>query len=106
MTDFLLVSTATPDQESALTLAKGLVGKKLAGSAQITPASCVFWHLGELGTGEEWRVELATTTDRYPELERELLAAHPWENPQLVAVPVAHTTEAYATWARQSTTDS
>lgn len=106
MTDLLLVSTATPDRDSALALAQTLVGRKLAGSAQVMAATCVFWHLGEMGTGEEWRIELATTVDRYPVLERELLAAHPWDNPQLTAVPIARSSEAYARWARESTLSS
>lgn len=50
----------------------------------------VFWHLGEFGEGEEWRLLLTTTSDRYPELEKYLLEKHPWDNPEVIAVPIAH----------------
>ncbi|MFE7427164.1 divalent cation tolerance protein CutA [Streptomyces sp. NPDC057545] len=51
------------------------------------PVTSVFWHHGEYGTGEEWQVLLKTTADQYPAPEAHLLERHPWDNPELCAVP-------------------
>jgi periplasmic divalent cation tolerance protein len=89
MTDYVQVSTATPAREEAVSLAQGAVKARLAAGAQIIgPVTSVFWHLGEFGEGEEWKLLLTTTKERYPELESYLLGAHPWDNPELIATPI------------------
>ncbi|MFJ8862095.1 divalent-cation tolerance protein CutA [Streptomyces sp. NPDC102451] len=103
MTDYVQVSTATETQEQAVALAGLAVQKRLAAGAQVVgPVISVFWHLGEYGTGEEWQVLLKTTADRYPELEAHLLEHHPWDNPELCAVPVSMGADRCLRWIRDS----
>lgn len=105
MTGLIQVSTATEHREAAVTLAGNAVRLRLAASAQVSgPVTSVFWHLGEYGTGEEWQATLITTEDRYAELEAFLLANHPWQNPQVTAVPVTAGASACVTWARNAVT--
>ncbi|MDT0322972.1 divalent-cation tolerance protein CutA [Streptomyces millisiae] len=104
MTNYVQVSTATETREAAEALARSAVEARLAAGAQIVgPVVSVFWHLGEFGTGEEWRLLFKTTTDRYPELEEHLLAHHPWQNPEVVAVPVITGSAGYLDWIRGTT---
>jgi periplasmic divalent cation tolerance protein len=105
MTDDLLrATTATPDLDSAKNLARAAVAARLAGNAQITgPVISVFRHLGETGEGEEYALTLSTTASAYPDLAALLTANHPWDNPEITAVPLAAATEAYARWLREST---
>lgn len=78
---------------------ESVVSGRLAAGAQITgPVTGVFWHLGELGEGEEWQLLLKTTTARYPELEEHLIEHHPWDNPEVCAVAIAHGSEEYLRW--------
>ncbi|PAZ16738.1 cation tolerance protein CutA [Streptomyces sp. SA15] len=101
------VSTATPAREHAVDLAKGAVkGRLAAGSQIIGPVGSVFWHLGEFGEGEEWRLLLTTTTDRYPELERYLMENHPWDSPEVIAVPITHGAPRCLRWIEDSVGDS
>ncbi|XVV34925.1 divalent-cation tolerance protein CutA [Streptomyces sp. CA-100214] len=89
MTEYLQVSTATPERAQAVALAQGAVRERLAAGAQIIgPVTSVFWHLGEFGEGEEWKLLLTTTRGRYAELEEHLLKNHPWERPEVIAVPI------------------
>lgn len=107
MSDYLQVSTATETRDAGVRLAEGAVAARLAASAQVSgPVTSVFWHLGEQGIGEEWKVLLVTTADRYPELERYLLAEHPWKNPQVSAVPIAVGATEYLAWLRRSVEDT
>lgn len=106
MTDDLLrVTTATPDLDSAKDLARSAVAAHLAGNAQILgPVISVFRHLGETGEGEEYQLVLSTTSAAYPDLAELLTANHPWNNPEITAIPLAAATEAYGRWLRESTT--
>ncbi|WP_327420621.1 divalent-cation tolerance protein CutA [Streptomyces sp. NBC_01527] len=99
MTEYVQVSTATETKQQAIDLAGPAVQKRLAAGAQIIgPVTSVFWHLGEYGTGEEWQLLLKTTMDRYPELEAHLLEHHPWDNPELCAVPITLRAEGGKKW--------
>ncbi|MDW5325622.1 divalent-cation tolerance protein CutA [Plantactinospora sp. KLBMP9567] len=103
MTDYLQVATATETRDAAVDLAQYVVGARLAGNAQIIgPVTSVFWHLGEHGTGEEWRLLLYTTGDRYADLEAALLERHPWDNPQVTATQIVAGSAECLRWMRES----
>ncbi|MFM9446974.1 divalent-cation tolerance protein CutA [Streptomyces acidiscabies] len=107
MTDYVQVSTATETRQQAIDLAGEVVQRRLAAGAQIVgPVTSVFWHLGEYGTGEEWQLLLKTTADRYPELEAHLLEHHPWDNPEVCAVPMVMGAERYKQWIADSVVPS
>ncbi|TCC19988.1 divalent-cation tolerance protein CutA [Kribbella sindirgiensis] len=107
MAGYLQVSTATPTREDAVRLAGSAVAAGLAAGAQVVgPVVSVFWHAGEYGEGEEWQVLLKTTEARYAELEAHVLAAHPWDNPELGAVPIVAGSAGYLEWLDKSTSKS
>lgn len=103
MSDFIQVSTAAETRDAALALARSAVGARLAAGAQVIgPVTSVFWHLGEYGEGQEWRLVLKTTADRYSALETHLIDHHPWANPEVVAVPIESGSADYLSWIRQT----
>ncbi|GAB7039685.1 MULTISPECIES: divalent-cation tolerance protein CutA [Catenuloplanes] len=105
MTDALLVATAVPSHDDAVAIARAAIEASLAGSAQIVgPVESVFRHLGEVGTGEEWQVLLRTTDASYAALEAHLVEAHPWDNPEVIAIPLVRATPAYLAWLQRATT--
>ncbi|WP_097223099.1 MULTISPECIES: divalent cation tolerance protein CutA [unclassified Streptomyces] len=68
------------------------------------PVTSVFWHEGEFGTGEEWQLLLKTQQSRYAELEAHILKLHPWQNPEIAAVPIVAGSEACLRWLAANTT--
>ncbi|MFC8664046.1 divalent-cation tolerance protein CutA [Streptomyces sp. NPDC057199] len=105
MTDFVQVSTATETRDQAVELARSVVSERLAAGAQIIgPVTSAFWHDGEFGTGEEWQLLLKTQQSRYAELETHLLKHHPWQNPELAAVPIVAGSKGCLEWITASTT--
>jgi periplasmic divalent cation tolerance protein len=74
-----------------------------AGAQVVGPVVSVFWHAGEYSEGEEWQVLLKTTEARYEALEVHLLAEHPWDNPELGAVPIVAGSPGYLGWLGRST---
>ncbi|MFF8692665.1 divalent-cation tolerance protein CutA [Streptomyces sp. NPDC015144] len=103
MSEYVQVSTATETKAQAIALAGPAVQNRLAAGAQVIgPVTSVFWHLGEYGTGEEWQLLLKTTTERYVDLEKYLLENHPWDNPEVCAVPIVLGAERCKTWISES----
>lgn len=101
--ELLRVVTATPDLASAQSLARSAVEAGLAGNAQIAgPVHSVFRHLGEVGEGTEYQLTLSTTRAAYPDLERHVLESHPWQNPEILALPLAAASAGYARWLTEA----
>jgi periplasmic divalent cation tolerance protein len=50
----------------------------------------------------EWLCHLKTTSERYPALEARLKTLHSYETPEIIAVPVEHSSTEYAGWIAQS----
>jgi periplasmic divalent cation tolerance protein len=102
MTGIYTVGTATESEAAARDLARSVVEGRFAASAQVIgPVTSAFWHLGEFGMGTEWRVLMATTTERYPALEAHLMQVHPWDNPEITATELAAGSARYCDWVRQ-----
>ena len=98
------VTTTAPSQADAVKLARAAVSERLAAGAEITgPSISVFWHLGELGEGEEWRVTLRTSAASRDALAARLAELHPWDSPEVSASPVVWCTDSYAKWVERTT---
>jgi periplasmic divalent cation tolerance protein len=100
----LLVFTNLPDRAAAERLADALLERKLAACVNIlAPCRSVYrWH-GAVQHEEEHPVLIKTTRERYPALEQAVRAAHPYELPELIAVPVERGLPAYLDWVAAET---
>jgi periplasmic divalent cation tolerance protein len=103
-TDTLLVITNLPDRASADTLAGALVERRAAACVNIlAPCRSVYRWKGAIETAEEHPVFAKTTRDRYPVLERVIRELHPYELPEIIAVPLGGGLPAYLEWVAAET---
>lgn len=100
----LLVLTNLPDAASARALAAALVAARLAACVNIlAPCRSVYRWQGGIEEADEVPLLIKTTAARYAELEAAIRARHPYELPEIVAVPVAHGLPAYLAWVGAET---
>ena len=100
----LLVLTNVPERAVAERLADMLVEKRLAACVNIlAPCRSVYRWKGAVQHDEEHPMLMKTTVERYPALEQALRAAHPYELPEIIAVPVARGLPAYLQWVTDET---
>jgi periplasmic divalent cation tolerance protein len=102
--DACLVITNLPDRDSAAKLAHALVEKRLAACINIlSPCRSVYRWKGRTEDAEEFPVLIKTTRARYPEVEAAIRAAHPYELPEIIAVPLVGGLPAYLEWVDAET---
>lgn len=101
----LLVLTNLPDRAAAERLADLLVGSKLAACVNIlAPCRSVYRWKGDVQHDEEHPLLIKTTPERYAALEQALRASHPYELPEIIAVPIERGLPAYLDWVATETT--
>ena len=100
----LLVITNLPDRAAAERLAERLVGERLAACVNLlAPCRSVYRWKGAVQHDEEHPLLIKTTAERYPALERAIREGHPYELPEIIAVPIERGLPAYLDWVRDET---
>ena len=102
--DVLLVFTNLPDRNSAQRVAQALIENHAAACVSIL-AECtsVYRWQGKVETANEVPMLIKTTRAAYPRLEEAIRAHHPYELPEIIAVPVIAGLPGYLQWVVQET---
>ena len=99
MKDVLLVITNLPDMESAAGLAGKLIEARAAACVnQLAPCTSTYRWQDKIETATEVPLLIKTTREAYPKLEKLIREAHPYELPEIIAVPVTSGLPAYLEW--------
>ena len=97
--DVLLVLTNLPDQQAATQLANILIDEKVAACVNILGACrSVYRWQGKVESSQEIPLLIKTTAARYAALEAVIRRWHPYELPEIIAVPVAQGLPGYLQW--------
>lgn len=100
----LLVLTNLPDRAAAERLADALIEKRVAACVNIlAPCRSVYRWQKAVQHDEEHPMLIKTTAERYGALEQALRAGHPYELPEIIAVPVERGLAAYLDWVAAET---
>ncbi|MBP6097217.1 MAG: divalent-cation tolerance protein CutA [Methyloversatilis sp.] len=106
-TSMLLVLTTLPDDDTAQRIANDLVEAGLAACVSIgAPVRSVYRWQGAVEQAVEVPLAIKTTADRYDALEQALCTAHPYELPEIIALPVERGLEGYLRWMAEMTADT
>ena len=100
----LLVLTNLPDRAAAERLAGALVEQRVAACVNIlAPCKSVYRWKGAVQHDDEHPLLVKTTAERYAALEAAIRAGHPYELPEIIAVPVEYGLPAYLAWVEAET---
>jgi periplasmic divalent cation tolerance protein len=99
MADYIQVFTTTGTKADAQAVADTLVEQRLAGCVQIVgPITSTYRWQGKVETAEEWLCVIKSRADHYGRLEQAIREAHPYEEPEILAVPVIEGSQSYLRW--------
>ena len=99
MTDKIVVLSTCAAEADAERLARALVEGRLAACVNVVPGVRSFYHWkGEIESGVEFLLIVKTSRDLFPALRAEIEKLHPYEVPELLALPVVAGAQNYLSW--------
>ena len=98
-----LILCNCPDTGSANRIARTIVQQRLAACVNVVPGlrSVYCWE-GEIKEAEETMLLIKTTTERYAAVEQAIVAAHPYDLPEVIAIDITAGLPAYLKWLESS----
>jgi periplasmic divalent cation tolerance protein len=102
--DALLILTNCPDEESANAIALAVVEEKLAACVNILPrVQSIYRWQGTVESASEIPLLIKSTAANYPALEKRIAELHPYDVPEIIALPITHGLPAYLNWLAAET---
>jgi periplasmic divalent cation tolerance protein len=102
-TEPLVVLTTCPDEATASRIGRALVESGLAACAsRVGPVHSTYRWQGAIQDEPEVLLLIKTVAARYAELEMRLKSLHPYETPELIALPVVRGSAEYLAWMAQA----
>ena len=100
----LLVITNVPDHVLATTLATDLLDRRLAACVNIgAPLQSIYHWQQRIETAQEYPVVVKTRAALYSSVEDAIRKLHPYDTPEIIAIPVVDGDARYLAWLRAET---
>lgn len=100
----ILIITNLPDQDSASRVAEALIAGHLAACVNLlAPCTSVYRWQGKVETAEEIPLLIKTLASHYSKVEAAIRQHHPYELPEIIAVPISAGLPEYLNWVTAET---
>ena len=104
MKTYIQISTTTETKEQAQKIARLLVEQKLAACVQISgPIESIYRWKGNVETVREWLCVIKTRLALFKKVEAAIKKLHPYETPEIIAVPIIKGSKEYLNWLGEET---
>lgn len=98
-TDYQVIFCTVPELDFAQKCARELVSQKFAACVNILPAmTSIYAWQGEIESAQEYLLMIKARANHYSEIENWLKSNHPYEVPEIIALPIAQGLPAYLNW--------
>jgi len=102
MTGFVQIATTIDDEEGARMLAHHLVAGHWAACVQVVgPIESTYQWEGRVETAREWQCLIKAREDRFADIAAAIREIHPYETPEIVAVPISMGSDKYLAWLHE-----
>ena len=102
--EVIVVLVTCPTQPVAHRLAALVVSQRLAACVNVLPRMrSLFWWQGKVERAQEVLLIIKSTRQQFERLRRAILAHHPYEVPEIIAMPLVAGHRPYLQWVRAST---
>lgn len=104
MDEFILVLTTVPDEKVGQRIAARVLEEKLAACVTISGAArSLYWWEGKIAREMEHILFMKTKASLFSELEDKIRKVHPYQVPEIIALPVQKGSADYLDWIRKET---
>jgi periplasmic divalent cation tolerance protein len=99
MPDYIQVITTTATHDEAEIIARDLVDNHLAACTQIVgPITSIYRWEGKIETSQEYQCWAKSRRELFERIESAIRRLHPYQMPEIIAVPIAAGSESYLKW--------
>jgi periplasmic divalent cation tolerance protein len=103
MSETLVAFCTFPDSDVAEKITRELVELHLAACGNILPKiRSIYQWQGKIESSDEVLSIFKLACDRYPEFEKKIRSMHPYQVPEIVALPISEGLPAYLDWVSES----
>lgn len=104
MTKYLLVMTTVPDSEVGQIIAEKIIDERLAACVTLqAPAQSLYWWQGKISQNLENTLIIKTKKEVYTALEEKIRQIHPYDVPEIIALPIFSGNPDYLDWIENET---
>lgn len=101
---FIVVYVTTPSREVGKELANSIISNRLAACVnQIPGIESTYWWNGKVVSDTEVLLLIKTRESLFNALSTHVKANHPYEVPEVIAVPITEGSKEYIQWLKEST---
>ena len=99
MKSYVQISTTTATKEQAEKIVQHLVETKITACVQINgPITSIYRWKGKVENAQEWLCLIKTREDLFDKVEAAIKSQHPYETPEIIAVPIVKGSKEYLNW--------
>lgn len=99
-----VVYVTAPGEKEAMEIASHCVAQKLVACANLlNPIRSVYWWDGEVQDDPEVLIMMKTTCSLFDKVEAAVNEKHPYEVPEIIAVPISAGNKPYLDWIDETT---
>lgn len=95
---FGVILVTAPSKEQAAAIAQTLVQDNLAACVSLLPVHSVYTWQGNIQYDDEWQLVIKSSLAKFPALEAKIRAIHPYEVPEIIALPIVAGSPPYLQW--------
>ena len=102
LSGYCVVTTTTDRESVAEKIAQALLEKSLAACVQVHPVNSRYVWKGALERADEWSLSIKARAGDFDEIAATIRALHPYETPEIIALPIVAGDAAYLEWLAQA----
>ena len=104
MEKYIVILTTVPDEDTGQKIARAILSERLAACVTMTSTSqSLYWWQGKISQEQEHMLFIKSQNKLYPHLEKMILELHPYEVPEVIALPAVRGFSQYLDWIAEET---
>jgi periplasmic divalent cation tolerance protein len=104
--EIIIVFVTVPGLKEGSRISKGILASRLAACVSLIPGvQSMYWWEGKIARAKEAMLVVKTTKLQYQKLERKILELHPYEVPEVIAIPLVGGSPQYIEWVNREVTN-
>jgi len=94
----IVIWVTAAEEEDADRIATALVEQRLAACVAIAPIRSIYRWQEAVEQSQEWQLTIKTTQARFAAVEAAVESLHPYDVPEVIAVPISNGSPTYVAW--------